>query len=164
MSENKTGITPDTVKKIMDKIEAAERKTKPRFRISPIIAGILCFAVMYFLDESPVFGNVTFNDAKAFFLAEAGVDTHPEEKETESVEEESEESTEEESSSVQEEKTLRVTAEKLNVRESPDGAVIGSVQSGDELTYYDMTQDGWYRIEYEGGEGYVYSGYVTPLE
>ena len=51
----------------------------------------------------------------------------------------------------------------LNVRNSPWGTIIGTVKQGAKL---DITgKDGvWYKIKYNGGEGYVHSGYVATQD
>lgn len=53
----------------------------------------------------------------------------------------------------------------LTVREKPasTGDVIGSLKNGAKVTITGKT-DGWYRIKYDGGTGYISSAFVTVKE
>ena len=58
----------------------------------------------------------------------------------------------------------RVTADKLNVRESPvDGKVVGSLQKGAEVEIF-AEQDDWLSIEADGELGFVAKQYVAEGE
>ncbi|MCC8027402.1 MAG: SH3 domain-containing protein [Clostridium sp.] len=56
---------------------------------------------------------------------------------------------------------LTVTAKVLKVRSSPNGDVIGKAEKGQSFEYLEVTDDNWYRILYEGREGYVFGEYVS---
>ena len=51
----------------------------------------------------------------------------------------------------------------VNVRKGPstDYEKIGTVRAGDTVTVTGESHDGWYRIEFQGGEGFVYGQYMT---
>lgn len=56
-----------------------------------------------------------------------------------------------------------ITAETLNVRKGPgkDYDVLSKVKQGDEVKITGVTDEGWYRIDVDGKEGYVSEKYVT---
>ena len=51
----------------------------------------------------------------------------------------------------------------VNVRKGPstDYEKIGTVRAGETVTVTGESYDGWYRIEFQGGEGFVYGKYMT---
>ena len=51
----------------------------------------------------------------------------------------------------------------VNVRKGPstDYEKIGTVRAGETVTVTGESHDGWYRIEFQGGEGFVYGKYMT---
>lgn len=51
----------------------------------------------------------------------------------------------------------------VNVRKGPstDYEKIGTVRAGDTVTVTGESHDGWYRIEFQGAEGFVYGQYMT---
>ena len=51
----------------------------------------------------------------------------------------------------------------VNVRKGPgtDYEKIGTVRAGDTVTVTGQSHDGWYRIEFQGTEGFVYGQYMT---
>lgn len=53
----------------------------------------------------------------------------------------------------------------VNVRKGPgtDYDKIGTVREGNTVTITGKTHDGWYRIEYEGEQGFIYGQYVSVL-
>ncbi len=56
-----------------------------------------------------------------------------------------------------------VTASSLNVRQSPNSTVIGRLAYGETVTVLGA-ENGWYRIQYGDGIGYVFGDYVTATE
>lgn len=62
-------------------------------------------------------------------------------------------------------KTYKVTASKLNVRNSPDksGQVIGSVTQDMEVEVVSI-EDGWAEIKYKGRTAYISAQYITPVK
>ncbi|WP_322170888.1 SH3 domain-containing protein [Acutalibacter caecimuris] len=64
-------------------------------------------------------------------------------------------------------KAAKVTADVLNVRESPstDGEWLGSVEEGDRLALLaDSPQNGWYNVQFEGVPAYVSAEFVEVVE
>lgn len=53
----------------------------------------------------------------------------------------------------------------VNVRKGPgtDHEKIGTVREGDIVTVTGQSHDGWYRIEYQGAEGFIYGQYMTVI-
>lgn len=53
----------------------------------------------------------------------------------------------------------------VNVRKGPgtDYDKIGTVREGDIVAITGESHDGWYRIEYDGGTGFIYGQYVSVL-
>ncbi len=53
----------------------------------------------------------------------------------------------------------------VNVRKGPgtDYEKIGTVREGDIVTVTGQSHDGWYRIEYQGAEGFIYGQYMTVI-
>lgn len=53
----------------------------------------------------------------------------------------------------------------VNVRKGPstDYDIIGTVREGESITITGESFDGWYRIEYQGGTGYIYGKYITVV-
>lgn len=53
----------------------------------------------------------------------------------------------------------------VNVRKGPgtDYEKIGIVREGDIVTVTGQSHDGWYRIEYQGAEGFIYGQYMTVI-
>ncbi len=53
----------------------------------------------------------------------------------------------------------------VNVRKGPstDYEKIGTVREGDIVTVTGQSHDGWYRIEYQGTEGFIYGQYMTVI-
>lgn len=51
----------------------------------------------------------------------------------------------------------------VNVRKGPstDYEKIGTVRAGETVTVTGESHDGWYRIKFQGGEGFVYGKYMT---
>lgn len=51
----------------------------------------------------------------------------------------------------------------VNVRKGPGTSYekIGTVREGDTVTVTGESHDGWYRIEFQGAEGFIYGQYVT---
>ena len=49
----------------------------------------------------------------------------------------------------------------LRVRSAPNGTQIGSVGKGSTVTIVEETGDGWYKIVYGNGYGYVSKQYIT---
>ena len=62
-------------------------------------------------------------------------------------------------------KTYKVTASKLNVRNSPDksGQVIGSVTQDTEVEVVSI-EDGWAEIKYKGRTAYISAQYIAPVK
>lgn len=60
---------------------------------------------------------------------------------------------------------LRCNASSINIRAggSTSYKVIGSINKGDLLAYTEV-EDGWYKVLYKNGYGYVSSSYVTKVE
>ncbi|MCC5423025.1 SH3 domain-containing protein [Clostridium botulinum] len=60
----------------------------------------------------------------------------------------------------------KVTADVLNVRKSASTSsnIIGQLDYGDRIDIEDMHIEGWYRIHFEGGFGWVSSQYVKIVE
>lgn len=56
-----------------------------------------------------------------------------------------------------------VDATSLNVRSAPsmDAGVLGQLYNGQEMNIITKTGGQWFKIEYNGGIGYVHSGYVV---
>lgn len=54
----------------------------------------------------------------------------------------------------------------VNVREGPgtDYDKIGIIREGETVTVTGKSHDGWYRIEYEGEDGFIYGQYVSVQE
>lgn len=61
-----------------------------------------------------------------------------------------------------ESKTGEVTASVLNVRDgnSTEDSIIGQLENGTEVTIKSRTDNGWYKISYEGSTAYVYADYI----
>ena len=59
--------------------------------------------------------------------------------------------------------TAVIQTDALNVRSGPgkEYEAIGKARAGEEYTVSGETENGWYRIDYNGGEGYVSGEYVT---
>ena len=53
---------------------------------------------------------------------------------------------------------IDIKASWLNVRETPNGTIIGKVALGESYNYYEI-KDKWLRIEYEGSRGYIFGDY-----
>ncbi len=61
--------------------------------------------------------------------------------------------------------TGTITANNLNVRQSPNSTVIGQLSYGQNVTVIGY-ENGWCKIEYAGKTGYIFGNYVsiTPAE
>lgn len=59
--------------------------------------------------------------------------------------------------------TAVIQTDALNVRsgQGKEYEAIGKARAGEEYTVSGETENGWYRIDYNGGEGYVSGEYVT---
>lgn len=59
--------------------------------------------------------------------------------------------------------TAVITAESLNVRSGPSKEydIIGKAKAGEEFAVSGQTDNDWYRIAYDGKEGYVSGKYAT---
>ncbi len=63
-------------------------------------------------------------------------------------------------------KTGTVTATTLNVRSKPNtsGSILGTLSNGTSVTIVDTASNGWYKIKYKNGYGYVSNKYVSLTE
>lgn len=59
-----------------------------------------------------------------------------------------------------------ITANDLNVRERPStsASILAKHKTGDTVTICARTNNGWYRVEYPFGTGYIKSDYVSVTE
>lgn len=58
--------------------------------------------------------------------------------------------------------TMMEALDRVNVRESPDteSDVLGQLEQGERLFAVELTEEGWYRVVYEGETGYVRSDFL----
>ena len=53
-----------------------------------------------------------------------------------------------------------------NIRRSPDvktGEIIGGLSTGDRLPAYERLENGWYRVDYQGQDGYIFGELVKEI-
>lgn len=115
-------------------------------------------------------GTKETTDVPATEVLEAVVDTEIPETETEEPETEEAEPTEVEETETEEAaftvtdmSAIKYAKQTVNVRKGPsaDYEKLGSLSANQKVTVTGQADNGWYRIEYNGAEGYVSDKYLT---
>ncbi len=58
---------------------------------------------------------------------------------------------------------ITITATTLNIRNSPNGEIIGTAAKGETYEYFAL-ENNWYQIIYDGQTGYVFGDYAKEAE
>lgn len=113
-------------------------------------------------------GDKNTKEVPATEVLEAVVDTEIPETETEETEETEttevdETETEEAAFTVTDMSAIKYAKQTVNVRKGPsaDYEKLGSLSANQKVTVTGQADNGWYRIEYNGAEGYVSDEYLT---
>lgn len=56
--------------------------------------------------------------------------------------------------------TVNTVSTDLNIRETPNGVIIGSVSKGAKVELIEKTTPNWYKIKYQGKTGYCFSKHL----
>lgn len=143
-------------------------KSKTRYILVTFVMALMCAACITAcgaktadIDNSTewvMLNNTEFDEVE--------VETESVEISTEAVTETTEvkeEETETETADVKEMNAVKYASSNVNVRKgpSPETDRLGSLNTNDKVTVTGETNDGWYRIDYNGKVGYVSSKYLS---